>query len=92
MEALKQKFADKALSLYQELRAISKAEGGLKVDEVTLGQVLGGARSIKMMLWETSQLDANKGITLSRLLHTRDSGASCPADPRGSLSRKAFFG
>ncbi|WP_420458949.1 citrate (Si)-synthase [Neolewinella sp.] len=62
MEALKQKFAAKALALYQELRTISREHGDLKVDEVKLAQVLGGARSIKMMLWETSQLDASKGI------------------------------
>lgn len=62
MEALKQKFANKALPLYQELRAASKEHGDIKVDEVKLSQVLGGARGIKMMLWETSQLDANKGI------------------------------
>ncbi len=62
MEALKQKFAEKALKLYTELRTITKEHGDTKVDEVSLQQVLGGARGIKMMLWETSQLDAQKGI------------------------------
>ena len=32
------------------------------VDKVTIDQLIGGARSIKCMLWETSQLDAMEGI------------------------------
>ena len=90
MEALKQKFADKALSLYQELRAISKAEGGLKVDEVTLGQVLGGARSIKMMLWETSQLDANKGIRF-RGYSIPEIRELLPSGPQGEPKPEGLF-
>ncbi|MEM9928829.1 MAG: citrate (Si)-synthase [Bacteroidota bacterium] len=62
MESLKKKFAEKALALFTELRAINKAHGEQKVDEVKLRQITGGARGIKMMLWETSQLDAIKGI------------------------------
>src|SRR5690606_31430563 len=34
----------------------------LKVDEINLSQLFGGARSVKMMVWETSALDANEGI------------------------------
>lgn len=37
--------------------------GDKKIDEVKLKQVYGGARGIKMMIWETSQLDAVKGIS-----------------------------
>jgi len=48
MDALKQKFHEKSAALRAEMRAIS--------------QVLGGARGVKMMLWETSELDANEGI------------------------------
>jgi citrate synthase len=62
MDSLKQKFAEKALTLFKELRAINKAHGDKVMDEVTLGQITGGARGIKMMIWETSQLDAQKGI------------------------------
>ncbi|MEM0992080.1 MAG: citrate (Si)-synthase [Bacteroidota bacterium] len=61
-DPLKQKFQAKALALFTEMRAMLKEHGDLKVDEVKLRQVLGGARGIKMMLWETSQLDAIEGI------------------------------
>ena len=40
-----------------------KAEHGDKiVDKVTVDQLIGGARSIKSMLWETSLLDPVEGI------------------------------
>ena len=39
-----------------------KEHGDTKVDEVALEQVYGGARNIKMMVWETSELDAVEGI------------------------------
>ncbi|TXF88809.1 citrate (Si)-synthase [Neolewinella aurantiaca] len=62
MDSLKQKFAEKALTLYKELRAIGKEHGDKVMGEVTLSQITGGARGIKMMVWETSQLDAQEGI------------------------------
>ncbi len=62
MDSLKQKFAEKALKLYKELRAISKEHGDTVMGEVKLSQITGGARGIKMMVWETSQLDAQEGI------------------------------
>ena len=62
MDALKQKFHKKSAALRDEMRAISKSKGDKVVGEVLLGQVLGGARGVKMMLWETSELDANEGI------------------------------
>ena len=62
MDALKQKFHKKSAALRDELRAISKSKGDTVVGEVKLSQVLGGARGVKMMLWETSELDANEGI------------------------------
>ena len=34
----------------------------MKIGEVTVDQCIGGARSVKCMLWETSLLDANEGI------------------------------
>lgn len=62
MDRLKQKFYDSSSALKAELKALLKENGNLKVDEVQLSQVLGGARGIKMMMWETSQLDAFEGI------------------------------
>ena len=90
MEALKQKFAEKALALYTELRATAKEHGGLKVDEVTLGQVVGGARGIKMMLWETSQLDANKGIRF-RGYSIPEIKELLPSGPQGEPKPEGLF-
>ena len=62
MDPLKAKFQEKATALAKKLKATLKEHGGRKVDEVKLSQVIGGARGIKMMVWETSALDANEGI------------------------------
>ncbi|GJM34885.1 MAG: type I citrate synthase [Saprospiraceae bacterium] len=62
MDPLKQKFNQKAAELKKEIKALLKEKGNTKVDEVVLSQVFGGARGIKMMLWETSQLDPIEGI------------------------------
>lgn len=62
MDPLKQKFIEKASTLRTEVKALLKEHGNKKVDEVTLSQILGGARGIKMMVWETSELDPIDGI------------------------------
>ncbi|MCB0652151.1 MAG: citrate (Si)-synthase [Saprospiraceae bacterium] len=62
MDPLKQRFFEKASSLKKEVKEILKEHGAKKIDEVTLEQVFGGARSIKMMIWETSQLYPITGI------------------------------
>jgi citrate synthase len=62
MDPLKSKFREKAAELNMEMKTILKQSGEVKVDEVTLSQVTGGARGIIMMLWETSELDALEGI------------------------------
>jgi len=62
MDLLKQKFFEKSSQLKAEVKSILKAQGGTKVDEVTLSQVFGGMRGVKSMIWETSQLDPIKGI------------------------------
>ena len=62
MDLLKQKFFEKSSQLKTEVKSLLKAQGGTKVDEVTLGQVFGGMRGVKSMIWETSQLDPIKGI------------------------------
>ncbi len=62
MDPLKQKFYEKASALREEIKAMLKANGDKNVDKVTLKQIYGGARGIKMMIWETSQLDPIKGI------------------------------
>jgi citrate synthase len=62
MDPLKQKFHKKATELGKEIKAMLKAHGNEKIDEVTIRQIYGGARGIKMMIWETSQLDPIDGI------------------------------
>lgn len=62
MDTLKQRFAEKSSALKTELKSLLKTHGNLKADEVKLNQIFGGARSIKMMIWETSNLDPEEGI------------------------------
>lgn len=62
MDPLKKKFIEKASALRSEVKALLKEHGNKKVDEVVLKQLYGGARGIKMMIWETSQLDPIEGI------------------------------
>lgn len=62
MDRLKEKFYKKSSELRTKLRAVAKEQGGVKVDEVNLKQVLGGMRGVKSMVWETSQLDPIEGI------------------------------
>jgi citrate synthase len=62
MDPLKQKFYEKASILKAEIKELLKAHGDTKVEEVTLGQIYGGARDIKMMVWEPSELDPMEGI------------------------------
>ena len=47
MDPLKQKFFEKASALRTEIKAMLKEHGNTKVEDVTLGQIYGGARDIK---------------------------------------------
>ena len=62
MDHLKEKFKEKAFKQFKETRALLKEHGEKKVDEVVLRQIFGGARGVKTMVWDTSQLDAIEGI------------------------------
>jgi len=57
---------DKLITLMPEkqaaFKALKKDHGAKIVDKVTIDQLVGGARSIKCMLWETSLLDPLEGI------------------------------
>jgi citrate synthase len=90
MESLKNKFAEKALALFTELRAINKEHGDTKLDEVALRQITGGARGIKMMLWETSQLDATKGIRF-RGYSIPEVKKLLPSGPQGEPKPEGLF-
>ncbi len=62
MDELKKKFHEKSSKLRKDMRAFIKKNGAKKVDEVVAGQVFGGMRGVKSMIWETSSLDAKVGI------------------------------
>lgn len=62
MDPLKQLFNEKATAQRQKIKSLLKEHGELVVDQVTLSQIYGGARNIKSMVWETSDLDSEDGI------------------------------
>ena len=62
MNVLKEKFKEQSTALKAEVKAMLKKDGSTVVGEVTLSQVFGGARGIKTMVYETSELDAQDGI------------------------------
>ncbi len=62
MDPLKQKFYDKSSALRDEIKVLLKEHGSKTIDQVSLKQIYGGARGIKMMVWEPSQLDPIDGI------------------------------
>ncbi len=57
-ETLESQVPSKRLAL-AELR---KNHGSKVIGKVTIDQLIGGARGVKCMLWETSNLDAEEGI------------------------------
>jgi citrate synthase len=63
MDPLKAKFKEKALAQFKEIRPLLKEHGSKVVGEVTLSQVYGGMRGVKSMVYDTSSLDAQQGIT-----------------------------
>jgi len=46
----------------QELKDLKAAKGHMQLGTCTVEQAIGGMRSVKSMLWETSLLDAEEGI------------------------------
>jgi citrate synthase len=62
MDILKQRFAEKAVQVFQENKELLKQYGNVKLCEVTVDQAFKGMRDIKCMIWEPSELDANEGI------------------------------
>jgi len=62
MDPLKKQFQEKATALRDEVKALLKEHREKKVGEVQLGNVFGGMRGVKSMIWETSNLDPIEGI------------------------------
>ena len=46
----------------RELLARARAHSGEPLGELTIGQAIGGMRGLRAMVWEGSELDADKGI------------------------------
>jgi len=62
MDQLKEKFRALAEVKKEELKSLSKTYSELQVDTINVGQIVGGMRGVKAMLWDTSSLDAEEGI------------------------------
>ncbi len=57
-ETLESQVPSKRLALNE----LKKNHGSKVIGKVTIDQLIGGARGVKCMLWETSNLDAEEGI------------------------------
>lgn len=62
MDKLKQKFYEKSVALKADLKNLLKDHGEMQVDTVSIDQLIGGMRSVRSMIWDTSSLDPEEGI------------------------------
>jgi citrate synthase len=62
MDRLKEKFAQKAVPMAAEVKALIKEHGDKKLGEYTVSQVYQGMKGMIGMVTETSKLDAEEGI------------------------------
>jgi len=62
MSSLKKILAQKIEEQRPRIQKLVKEHGNKKVGEVTIGQVIGGARGIRSLLTDISYLDASEGI------------------------------
>ncbi len=62
MSILKQKLREKILTERPRTEKLLKEYGNVKVDEVTIGQIIGGMRDIKSLVTDISYLDPFEGI------------------------------
>lgn len=62
------------------LASLKKEHGSKVIGKVTIDQLIGGARGVKCMLWETSNLDPEEGI--------RFRGLTIPECQQVSFSRR----
>jgi citrate synthase len=62
MATLKEKFLAKVGPMKDRVQKLNKEYGTVNVSKVDVGQVVGGARDIISMLWDTSLLDKFEGI------------------------------
>src|ERR1041384_3868720 len=59
---LHEKLSEQVPAWRERIKALAKEDGDVKVDEVTVGQVIGGMRDIKSLLTDVSFVDPAHGI------------------------------
>ena len=62
MDVLKEKFAQKALTVAAEIKTLLKDHGDMVMGEYTISQMYGGMKGIIGLVTETSKLDPEEGI------------------------------
>ena len=62
MATLKEKFFAKVDPMKERVQKLGKEFGTVSVSKVDVSQVMGGARGVISMLWDTSLLDKFEGI------------------------------
>jgi citrate synthase len=59
---LQETLASQVPAKQASLTKLKKEHGSKVIGKVTIDQLIGGARGVKCMLWETSNLDPEEGI------------------------------
>jgi citrate synthase len=62
MGGLKEKLAQQIPALRDEVRKLTKEQGGTVISEVTVAQAFGGMRGVKGLVCDTSVVDPDKGL------------------------------
>ncbi len=91
MSILKEKLREKIVAERPRTEKLMKEFGNVKVDEVTIGQVIGGMRDIKSLVTDISYLDPFEGIRF-RGLTIPEVFAKIPKVPNAEMpSVEGFF-
>ncbi|MCL6097655.1 MAG: citrate (Si)-synthase [Bacteroidetes bacterium] len=91
MSILKEKLLEKIVAERPRTEKLMKEFGNVKVDEVTIGQVIGGMRDIKSLVTDISYLDPFEGIRF-RGLTIPEVFAKIPKVPNAEMpSVEGFF-
>jgi citrate synthase len=90
MTRLKDKLKEKIEAHRPRTAKLTKEFADVVVDEVTIGQVIGGARDVKCLVSDISYLDPLEGIRL-RGLNIPETFAALPAAPGGEYPTVESF-
>ena len=64
MTKLKQRLQERIEAERPRAARLNKESGNIVIDEVTIGQALGGARDVKCLVTDISYLDPQEGIRI----------------------------